>query len=165
MSMLRISTVIGFCTTLALGAFAGVAHAQDREVPYWAAMRYDEVNMRVGPSGEYRIEWVYRRQGLPVRVVRLREGWRLVQDHEGTQGWIAASQLTPTRYVMIIGDDLADLREDPDPQSALRWRAEAGVVGQLGDCDAGYCEIDVEGRTGWVDQDRLWGTDEPPTDP
>ena len=50
---------------------AAPAAAQDREVPYWASLRVDEVNMRVGPSAEYKIAWVYRRQGLPVRVVRI----------------------------------------------------------------------------------------------
>ena len=42
--------------------------AQDREVPYWAALRYDEVRMRVGPSEEYPIQWVYKRKGLPVTL-------------------------------------------------------------------------------------------------
>jgi SH3-like domain-containing protein len=37
-------------------------------VPYWAALRAGEVNMRVGPSEDFPIEWVYRRQGLPVKV-------------------------------------------------------------------------------------------------
>lgn len=143
-----------------LAMTGGPAQAQERETPYWAAMRYNEVNMRVGPSGEYPIEWVYRRQGLPVKVVRLREGWRLVQDHEGTQGWIASSQLTPTRGAIVIGDGLADLREEPSAQSSLRWRAEPGVVGALGACEEGYCEINVEGRTGWVAAGRLWGVEE-----
>lgn len=134
--------------------------AQDREAPYWATMRFNEVNMRVGPSQEYPIEWVYKREGLPVRVVRLREGWRLIEDHEGTQGWVAASQLSPRLGAMVIGDGLADLLEAPSANSALRWRAEPGVIGELLRCREGFCEIDVAGRSGWVAQDRLWGAGE-----
>ncbi len=116
--------------------------------------------MRVGPSQEYPIEWVFNRKGYPVKVVRLREGWRLVQDHEGTQGWIDSSQLSASRGTFIIGDGLVDLREAPTSDSPLRWRAEPGVVGALIRCREGFCEIDVAGRSGWVPQDRLWGAGE-----
>lgn len=54
------------------------ADAQQREVPYWATIKPDELNMRVGPSTEYKIDWVYRRAGLPIKVVRVAEGWRLI---------------------------------------------------------------------------------------
>ncbi len=69
--------------TLVLLALAAPANAQEREVPYWATLRSDEVNMRVGPGADYKIDWVYRRAGLPMKVVRLVEGWRLVEDPEG----------------------------------------------------------------------------------
>ncbi len=160
MTLLRDFVLSLFALVLAASVATSEAHAQDREVPYWATLRFDEVNMRVGPSGEYKIDWVYRRKGLPVRVIRLREGWRLVQDHEGTQGWIAASQLSPSLGVLIVGDGLADLREDASASSALRWRAEPGVVGALVRCREGFCEIDVAGRTGWVVEERLWGVGE-----
>ena len=151
-----LALMLAFASTFA----ATSAHAQQREVPYWASLRFDEVNMRVGPSEAYKIDWVYRRQGMPLKVIRLREGWRLVQDHEGVQGWIAESQLRLTRGVLIIGEGLVDLREGPNATSTLRWRAEPGVVGQLIDCREGYCDINIEGRTGWVPQERLWGAEE-----
>ncbi|MEO1105131.1 MAG: SH3 domain-containing protein, partial [Pseudomonadota bacterium] len=124
-----------------MSLFAAPANAQDRQLPYWASIRFDQVNMRVGPSQEYPIEWVYKRKGLPVKVVRMREGWRLVLDPEGTQGWIAASQLTPKRSVIVTGEGLADLREAAATASALRWRAEPGVVAELLRCREGWCEI------------------------
>ena len=62
----------------ALMVVAVPAAAQDEDVPYWASIRADEVNMRVGPAESYGIAWVYRRPELPVRVVRRSEGWRLV---------------------------------------------------------------------------------------
>ncbi len=133
------------------------ARAQDRETPYWVTLRFDEVSMRVGPSREYPIDWVYKRRGLPVEVMRMREGWRLVRDHEGTQGWIARSQLSLTRGALIIGDGTASLREAPTDQSALRWNAEPGVVGELIRCRDSFCEINIAGRSGWVSEDRLWG--------
>jgi SH3-like domain-containing protein len=150
---------------LALAAMlAAPLHAQERDLPYWAALRYDEVRMRVGPSEEYPIEWVYKRKGLPVKVVRVREGWRLVEDPEGTQGWIASSQLNPDRGVMVKGSGLADVRADASPTAAVKWRAEPGVVATLLRCRAAWCEVDIAGRKGWVARDRLWGTEDLPGD-
>ncbi|KPP96606.1 SH3 domain-containing protein [Erythrobacter sp. HL-111] len=161
MSALRLAAVIILAVVVAVSLIAGPAGAQGREeVPRWASLRFDEVRMRVGPSREYRIAWVYQRRGLPMKVVRLREGWMLVEDAEGTTGWVSASQLTKARGAIVVGTGLADMRERPDRASVLRWRAEPGVVGKLLRCREGWCEIDVAGRTGWVRADRLWGDEE-----
>lgn len=141
--------------------FAHPVDAQEREVPYWASIKSVEVNMRKGPSMNFPIDWVYRRRGLPVKVVRVMQGWRLVRDPEGTQGWIASSMLTPQRAAIVIGPGLAAMREEPDSGSRLRWNAEPGVVGQLGDCRDNWCELDVEGRAGWIEQRRIWGAGVP----
>jgi len=137
------------------------ASAQEREVPYWASLRAGEVNMRVGPSEDFPIEWVYRRQGLPVKVVRVMQGWRLVEDPDGSRGWIIARLLTPDRGAIVIGDGLAELREAGDSSARVLWRAEPGVVGTLGGCDDGWCEFKVGPRKGWVRAARLWGAGEP----
>ena len=157
MTALRSFVLFLVIAAAGIGIASSPARAQERDVPYWATLRYDEVRMRVGPSTEYKIDWVYKRQGLPVKVVRVYEGWRLVQDHEGTQGWIAANQLSPTLGVLIVGEGLADMRAGSSDTTGLRWRAQPGVVGELLRCRDDYCEIDVAGRTGWVEQSRLWG--------
>lgn len=151
---------------LTLAAFSGslwasTAVAQEREVPYWASIRADELNMRVGPSRDYKIDWVYRRVGLPVKVVRVMEGWRLIQDPDGAQGWVVARLLKPERGAIVVGEGLAAIRAEPNTGSKLKWNAEPGVVGALGRCEAGWCQIDISGREGWIEQDRLWGVGDP----
>ena len=146
---------------LVLSIVSAPLAAQDREVPYWASLRSDEVNMRVGPSEDYAISWVYHREGLPVKVVRLREGWRLVRDPDGAQGWILARLLNPARTALVHGKGAAAMRESGADSAKLLWNVEPGVVGKLGDCDDGWCEFDVGGRKGWVRQSRLWGAGEP----
>src|SRR4051794_30613505 len=135
--------------------------AQDREVPYWASLRAGEVNMRVGPSESYPIAWTYHRASLPVKVVRLYQGWRLVRDQDGAQGWIVARLLNPARSAVVIGKGLAPMRAEADGDATLRWKLEPGVVGKLRECDSGWCELEVEGRKGWVEQRRLWGAGDP----
>ncbi len=130
-------------------------------MPYWASLRSDEVNMRVGPSPDYPIDWVYRRAGLPVRVVRVNQGWRLVEDPAGTRGWVVARLLTPDRSAIVVGEGLAELRAEPSDTAKLLWRAEPGVVAALGGCDGGWCRIDAAGHKGWIRSRRLWGAGEP----
>jgi SH3-like domain-containing protein len=135
--------------------------AADRAVPYWASIRSREVNMRVGPARDYRIAWVYRRPQLPLKVVRLKEGWRLVEDPAGERGWMLAQFLSPERSALVTGAGLAEMRAEGRGGAKLLWRIEPGVVGKLGECDLGWCRFDAGGHIGFVPQDRLWGAGEP----
>ncbi len=140
---------------------ADPAAAQKREVPYWATIKTDRLNMRVGPSRRYAIAWVYRREGLPLKVIRVVEAWRLVEDMDGTRGWVSANLLSPDLGAVVTGDAPAPMRSEPNSASRLKWKLEVGVVGRLGECAAGWCEFEVEGHSGWVPQDRLWGPSAP----
>lgn len=137
------------------------AAAQETEVPYWASIRSTEVNMRAGPGEDYRISWVYRRQHLPIKVLRLKEGWRLVQDPDGTQGWMMARFLTRQRGGYVQGANLADMRESGNAAARLLWRLKPGVVGLLGECADGWCAFSIGERKGFVEQARVWGAGEP----
>ena len=149
----------------AIALLAAPAAAQDRDVPYWASIRSEELNMRVGPSEDFRIAWVYRRQGLPVKVVRLMEGWRLVEDPDGAKGWVVARFLNPDRSALVIGKSPVDMRDAPGGEGRLLWKIAPGNVGMLRDCEDGCCEIAIIGHdaayTGWIEQTHLWGTDDP----
>lgn len=151
-------TVLALCLAAIM---ASPATAQNREVPYWASIRVERVNMRIGPSADYRIDWVYKRKGLPLKVVRVMEGWRLVRDPDGVEGWVVARLLSPDRAAIVIGQGPVAIRDAPQDQARLKWKAQPGVVGALGKCRDGWCELDVAGRKGWIRADRLWGPGEP----
>jgi len=153
----RVLTVFLFTASL----LAAPTAAQTREVPYWATIKTDRAFMRVGPSKEYHVEWVFKRSGLPIKVVRVTGPWRLVRDSDGTQGWVASSQLSPSRSALVVGEGNTEIREAPADNAKLKWHVEPGVVGTLGDCQASWCEIDIRGHFGWIKQSRLWGTGAP----
>jgi SH3-like domain-containing protein len=155
------SSTLRFALSIALLAVAAPAAAQDEEVPYWASIRSGEVNLRVGPAESYRIAWVYHRPQLPMKVVRRNEGWRLVEEPDGTRGWMLARFLSRERTAIVRGEGTADMRETGEAGARLLWRVEPGVVGKLGDCDSGWCRFDLAGRIGFVPQARLWGAGDP----
>jgi SH3-like domain-containing protein len=137
------------------------AQAQQRELPYWASLSAETANMRAGAGERFPIEWIYNRPGLPVKVIRFHQGWRLVEEPDGTRGWIYNSLLSDRRTALVTGDGLAVMREAASAGAMLRWNLEPGVIGVLGDCTGGWCELDVAGHRGWVEQSRLWGAGEP----
>lgn len=143
-----------------MAGIAAPASAQTRETPYWASIRATELNLRVGPSADYPIAWVYRRQGLPMKVVKVKDGWRLVEDPDGDTGWVVARLLDPERTAIVTDGPAAALRSEPQDSAPLRWQLEAGVVGELGACENGWCRLDVNGRKGWIRAERLWGAEE-----
>lgn len=151
-----------FLPVVALFALALPALAQDAaETPYWASIRVGEVNMRVGPGEDYRILWVYKRPLLPLKVLRIKEGWRLVRDPDGAQGWVLARFLTRQRTGIIQGRDPAEMRAAGSSDAKLLWRLAPGVVGTLGNCDKGWCGFTAGPHQGFVPQAKLWGAGEP----
>lgn len=144
---------------LPIGAAASAE--EEIKVPYWASIRSDEVNLRVGPGEEYRISWVYHRKQLPLKVLRTMEGWRLVQDPDGARGWMMARFLTRERGGFVTKGAPAEMREEARGKGRLLWRLAPGVTGKLGDCAEEWCRFETGGHAGYVRQDRLWGAGEP----
>ena len=144
---------------LALTTAAPARAAGSGDLPYWASLTADVVNMRVGPARDYRIVWVYKRKLVPLRVIRLHEGWRLVEDPDGARGWVLARFLS-RKQTAIVQKSTAEMREKPGT-GRLMWRAEPGVVGKVGKCEAGWCKFDVAGRAAWIEASAIWGEGKP----
>lgn len=158
MSITRFPLTVLIATFIAASAPAA---AQEVETPYWASIRKDQVNMRVGPGEDYRISWVYQRAHLPLKVLRVKEGWRFVQDPDGTQGWVLARFLSRERSAFVIGKGPVAMRESGSESAKLLWKVEPGVIGLVGDCAAGWCPIAIGLRKGFIEQARLWGAGAP----
>ncbi len=146
---------------LTLGTSLSAQAAGDESGPYWVSLRKTETNMRVGPGRDYRINWVYVRQGLPMKVLREMAGWRLVQDPDGARGWVLQQFLTSKVHTGIVKGSVAEIRENKDGSGRLLWRAAPGVVGKIGDCGSGWCKVDIDGRQGYVAQTAMWGAGAP----
>ena len=140
---------------------AGAATAQTRDVPYWVSIVPDKVHMRTGPGTSYPISWIYTRAGLPLKVLRVSGGWRLVEDPDGDRGWIMSRFLSRERVAIVIGQDLVEMRSGERGLGSLAWRLEPGVTGSLGDCEDGWCAFAVGKRKGFAPQESLWGAGAP----
>lgn len=157
----RIALVAAALASALLGQSGPVlAQADDAGTPYWVSTSKDKANMRVGPGREYRINWTYVRKGVPLKVLRVMGGWRLVEDPDGARGWILAQFLTRQRAGIVKGGESA-IRENSDGSGRLLWRVAPGVIGKLGECDGGWCAFDVDGRAGFIRAESVWGAARP----
>ncbi|WP_085784764.1 SH3 domain-containing protein [Candidatus Nucleicultrix amoebiphila] len=123
---------------------------------YYASLRSDEVNLRVGPGSEYPVEWIYQRSRLPVEVISEFGFWRKVRDYEGTEGWVHQSTLSKVRMVVFLQPDVF-LRSKADTLATPIAKVLEGVIGTLKKCRQGWCLIKTDGYEGWVESSFLWG--------
>ncbi len=125
-------------------------------IPRFVSLKAEEGNVRRGPSLSHRIDWVFKRRNMPLRVTGEHGHWRRVQDRDGQGGWVHYSLLSGARHV-IVEHDLTPLRTKPGQEAEVNAYAEAGVVARLGSCDLDWCRITASGKRGWVQKSAVWG--------
>ena len=141
-------------------AMAAPAAAQDKQPPYWASIASGEAMMRTGPGRNYPGTWLYKRRDLPIRVVKTYPNWRMVEDPEGTRGWMLVSLLSDRRTAIIDKGEPREIHVKPDANSAVRYRAEPGVIGRIEHCRSDWCHIAIGKREGYIKTSDIWGVSE-----
>ncbi|HEX2526246.1 MAG TPA: SH3 domain-containing protein [Geminicoccus sp.] len=126
-------------------------------LPRFVSLSANIVNMRTGPGEQHPVLWVYRRIGLPVKVVSEYYQWRKVVDHEGATGWIKSNLLSNRRKLLVIGNGMADIKRNAALEARVVAKVEPGVIGELETCDTAWCLIELGSAEGWILRDRVWG--------
>ncbi|HWA92817.1 MAG TPA: SH3 domain-containing protein [Rhizomicrobium sp.] len=144
----RFAPLLIFCV-LATPCFAG----------HYVSLKSDKVFLREGPTYKHRVLFTYQRKGYPLQVLAVYDSWRRVRDVDGTTGWVSQTMLSDLRSVLITGKGRAALRSAPYATAPPLANAEPGVVARLKACKPRFCEIAVDGVTGWIDRTRIWGVD------
>ena len=125
-------------------------------LPRYVSLKTNEGNARRGPGLTHRIDWVFTRTGMPLRITAEFEHWRRVEDAEGVGGWVHYSLLSGVRTGLVLLD-MAEFRTLPDLNAPVVFQAEMGVIGRILHCEPGWCRMSVDGQRGWVQSTALWG--------
>ena len=157
----RLKSALAVLLTLSLApvprAEAGdIGPVTNLPLPRFVSMKASEGNVRRGPSLSHRIDWVFKRRDMPLRITAEHGHWRRVEDRDGMGGWVHYSLLSGTRTVLVEQDMLA-LHARPDPNAPVTAALELGVVARLGGCDPEWCELRAGGYRGWAPKARIWG--------
>lgn len=127
-------------------------------LPRYVSLKTNEGNARRGPGLTHRIDWVFSRAGMPLRVTAEYENWRRIEDAEGVGGWVHYSLLSGSRTILVTAN-MMDLRDTPLPDGSIVLRAEAGVIGRLQECNLTWCKLSIDGEKGWAQKSDFWGVD------
>ena len=119
-------------------------------------MKANEGNVRRGPSLTHRIDWVFKRRDMPLRITAEHGHWRRVEDRDGLGGWVHYTLLSGVRTV-IVEKDLLQLYRKPDTSTNVTAALEAGVIARLGECQLDWCRLSAGGYRGWARKKQLWG--------
>ncbi|TNJ47809.1 aspartyl-trna synthetase [Phaeobacter sp. B1627] len=125
-------------------------------LPRFVSMKASEGNVRRGPSLTHRIDWVFKRRGMPLEITAEYGHWRRVRDRDGAGGWVHYALLSGIRTV-LIEEDMLRVRSRPEETAPVMAAFELGVVAQLGACEINWCEVTAGGHHGWAPKAKLWG--------
>ena len=152
---------------LALGAALGLAgqlQARVRSVgpvtglplPRFVSLGTNRGNARRGPSLTQRIDWVYTRKGMPLKLTEEYDHWRRVEDKDGLGGWIHYSLLSGARTVVIL-KSMAELHASPSAHARVTAQAQQNAIAHLFAARPGWCRIGAQGDSGWIERQDVWG--------
>ena len=141
-------------------ALAVPAAAQEKTPPYWASIASGEAMMRTGPGKNYPGIWLYKRRDLPIRVVKTYPNWRMIEDPDGTRGWMLVTLLSDRRTAIVKQGEPRPIHVEANATSRVRYLAEPGVVGRIEKCASGWCRISVGKRKGFIRTADIWGIGE-----
>ena len=127
-------------------------------LPRYVSLKTGQGNARRGPGLTHRIDWVFTRAGMPLKVTAEYENWRRVEDQDGAGGWVHYSLLSGVRAVLVT-TAMTEFRASPAPDAEVLFQAELNVVGKLLACTAEWARVVVDGEKGWAKKADLWGVD------
>jgi SH3-like domain-containing protein len=125
----------------------------------WLSLKYDKTYLRSGPSKQNKVLWTYKKKGLPIKVIRKKGDWYEVEMPERITGWISSTQISSKRRVLVISDELIDIRGKEQKTSKVIAKVGKNVVGELIGCQKTICKIDYYKIEGFVEKKFLWGVD------
>ena len=141
-----------FFTFILIFSSINFLSAQD----YFSTLRYNNVNLRQGPSKDYPIKIFYKKKYLPVLVQDTSDNFRKIKDHENNTGWIHVSQLSKKKAALTLNDQVM-IFKNPTVFSKPLAVLEKGRLCLISKCKNKWCKIKVEKYSGWVEKKSLWG--------
>tara|TARA_B110000285_G_C14896895_1_gene501313 strand:- start:90 stop:536 length:447 start_codon:yes stop_codon:yes gene_type:complete len=123
---------------------------------YFSTLRYNNVNLRQGPSKDYPVKIFYKKKYLPVLIQDTSDNYRKIKDHENNTGWIHVSQLSRKKAALTLDDKVVMFKNSTifsKPLAVL----EKGRLCLISRCKGNWCRVKVEEYSGWVKKQSLWG--------
>ena len=157
----KITILLIFASVLIIPLFGFTQEPQKGQVtnlpiPRYVSLKVKEANARRGPSLSHKIDWIYKRQNMPLEIYAEYENWRRVRDFEGLGGWVHYTLLSGIRYV-LIKNELLEMRLLPSIDAQVIAKVPQHNIATLDKCNKDWCRIIDDGYKGWVPKNGIWG--------
>lgn len=129
-------------------------------VPRYVSLKAGKVYVRLGPTKDYPVAYVYRRAGEPVEITAEYDNWRRIRDSEGSEGWVWHSLLSGRRTALVAPwakEEALPIRVKASANERTAARLEPKVLVEVRRCDGQWCRVEGDGFDGFIEQGRLWG--------
>ena len=123
---------------------------------YFLTLRYDEVNLRQGPSRDYPVKILYKKKFLPVLIQDQSDNYRKIKDHENNTGWIHISQLSKKKAAIVTDNNLI-MFSSPTIYSKPVVVLKKGRLTKIIKCKNNWCKSKTSDYKGWIKKESLWG--------
>ena len=123
---------------------------------YFLTLRFNNVNLRQGPSFDYPVKIFYKKKYLPILVQDTSDNWRKIRDQENNTGWIHRSQLSQRKAAITVDNQVIIFKNSTifsKPLAVL----EKGRLCLISKCNEDLCKIETDEYKGWVKKRSLWG--------
>lgn len=171
--IVRVLLAVGLAVAAALPAVSARAQAAKEgeagvmigpvsglPVPRYVSLKAGKVYVRLGPTKDYPVAYVYRRAGEPVEITAEYDNWRRIRDSEGSEGWVWHSLLSGRRTALVAPwakEPALPLFVRASSGERLAARLEPKVLVEVKKCDGQWCRVEGDGFDGFMEQERLWG--------
>lgn len=125
-------------------------------LPRFASLKSDNVYVRTGPSMDYPIKWIYKKEGLPVEIIQEFDAWRKIKDPNGEVGWAHKILLSGKRTAWISSPTPVQAFDNEDLDKPVVQFAH-GVVVKVKECQKLTCRVEFAPYKGWIEKKYLWG--------
>ena len=126
------SKFLFLCSTFIL--ISNIAYSEVR------SLKNTKVNVRLGPSKNYPIKFVYEKKYLPVVIIDEHYNWRKVKDYGNDTGWVHISQLSKILTTVTTKDNQV-VYSSPSIYSKPKVKLEIYQVLTIKKCNQTWCEI------------------------
>lgn len=156
--------IAGISSGAAMAQSATAKGASGLPLPRFVSLKSKRVNMRIGPSTDYAVSWMYTKAGVPVEIIQEYENWRRIRDADGTEGWVNQALVSGDRTAVAApwmrgkGEGVyVNMRRDAQSGAAVIARVQPGAIIKLSECTGDWCRAAAGNVSGWVSQAELWG--------
>jgi SH3-like domain-containing protein len=128
---------------------AGVAGAAE-----FVSVVKDGVNLRSGPTTSHEILFQLP-AGYPLKVLEREKKWIKVSDYENDKGWIYASLVSNTPYVIVKAEE-GNVRSGPGTNNEKIGKVVRDVILRKIGTEGNWFQVRHPELTGWIYRNLVW---------